>query len=196
MLGILLLNLALTAFAYMAFPVVRLIINGGKFEAQRAKKLALWNSIVVGAVFLIAATDSGGTWSGGAAILYYYINRALLTDKKSPAKIRQVNTTNDENLQMTMNLSSVSEDDKLKPNGDVYEPTLLRLQGKEEEARQLEAQYESARAIAAAAWKEHTASHRTQEQDKYKLPLGARIGIVAIIAGVATIVIALVALLS
>lgn len=83
----LLVSLLLTAVAYMAFPLIRLAINHGKFEKKRAKKIALWNSIVVGTFFCIVTigtSDGGTTWNAAPAVLYYFINRALLTDKDAP----------------------------------------------------------------------------------------------------------------
>ncbi len=81
----LLLSLILTIIAYMAFPLIRLLINHGKFEKKRAKKIALWNSIVVGAFFCILTVsgDSGSTWNAAPAFLYYWINCAILTDKNA-----------------------------------------------------------------------------------------------------------------
>ena len=143
MLVIIILSLALTAFAYMAFPVLRLILNGGKFEEKKAKKIALWNAIVVGAIFLIATTEEGGTWSGGAAILYYFINRALLTDKTPPVKVAQTNKSSSE---QTMQLNKLSSEKDHPINKDVYVAGLaehLREQGKWKEAQQLEEEYNS-----------------------------------------------------
>ena len=80
----LLVSLVLTAVAYMAFPLIRLAINRGKFEKTRAHKIALWNSIVLGAFFCIltSATSKGNvTWNAAPAFLYYGINCAILTDK-------------------------------------------------------------------------------------------------------------------
>lgn len=81
----LLVGVIITAVAYMACPVIKLIRNQGKFEKKRARKIALWNSIVVGAIFcvLTAASESGATWSAGPAFLYYWINSSILTDKNS-----------------------------------------------------------------------------------------------------------------
>ena len=74
----------LTAAIYMAFPLIRLAINHGKFEKKRAKKIALWNSIVLGIFFFFvtaATSEEGTTWNPAPAFLYYWINCALLTDK-------------------------------------------------------------------------------------------------------------------
>lgn len=72
---------------YMAFPTIILLINvgraGGRFEKKKAKKIALWNSIIVGAIFFILNVMSENTraWTPLPAMLYYYINCAMLTDK-------------------------------------------------------------------------------------------------------------------
>lgn len=72
-----------TAFTYIAFPIIRLIINHGKFGKKRAKKIALWNSIIVGAIYFILTAISGSdrAWSPLPAMLYYGINCAILTDR-------------------------------------------------------------------------------------------------------------------
>ena len=51
--GSLFLSFILTIIAYLAFPIIKLLMNQGKFEKKRAKRIALWNSIVVGAIFCI-----------------------------------------------------------------------------------------------------------------------------------------------
>lgn len=72
-----------TAISYMAFPLIRLLINGGKFDKKSAKRIALWNSIVVGAVFyaLFTKSNPNGTWSCTTAFTYYWINKSILTEK-------------------------------------------------------------------------------------------------------------------
>lgn len=82
-LGVLVFSFILTAAAYMAFPLIKLNRNHGKFEKKRAKKIALWNSIAVGAFFFVltAFVEEDPTWSSTPAFLYYWINRAILTDK-------------------------------------------------------------------------------------------------------------------
>jgi len=79
-------SLLLTVVAYLAFPLIRLLINGGKFPKKKAHKIALWNSIVLGLIFCIATieiSDGNSTWNAGPAFLYYWINRAILTDKNT-----------------------------------------------------------------------------------------------------------------
>lgn len=76
-------SLILTAFAYLAFPLFKLLINGRRFSKDRAKKIALWNSIVVGAFFCIITTslESVSAWSASPALLYYWVNSVILTNK-------------------------------------------------------------------------------------------------------------------
>lgn len=84
------LSLVLTAVAYMVFPLIRLLINGGRFAKNRAHKIALWNSIVLGAFFCIttiAVSEDGTIWNGAPAVLYYWINRAILTDKDAEDEV-------------------------------------------------------------------------------------------------------------
>lgn len=78
------LGVILTAIVYMAFPLIRLLINGKRFPKKRANKIALLNSIIVGAIFFIATaalSESATTWNAAPAFMYYWINKAILTDK-------------------------------------------------------------------------------------------------------------------
>ena len=78
------LGVILTAIVYMAFPLIRLLINGKRFPKKRANKIALLNSIIVGAIFFIATaalSESATTWNVAPAFMYYWINKAILTDK-------------------------------------------------------------------------------------------------------------------
>ncbi len=79
-------GLILTAVAYMAFPIIRLLINGCRFTPKRAHKISLWNSIVLGAVFCfltIVLFEDGTVWNASPAVLYYWINKLILTDKNA-----------------------------------------------------------------------------------------------------------------
>ena len=74
----------LTTVVYMFFPIVKIITNHGKlFERKRAKKIALWNSIVVGAIFCIVTSAFIGPWSAAPAFFYYWINSAILTERSN-----------------------------------------------------------------------------------------------------------------
>ena len=80
------LGLLLTAIVYMAFPLIKLLANGGRFPKNRAHKIALWNSVILGAMFCIttiAVSEDGTIWNGAPAVLYYWINRSILTDKNA-----------------------------------------------------------------------------------------------------------------
>ena len=77
-------SIALTAVAYMFYPLVRLLIHKGKFGKKHAKRIALWNSIVLGAFFCIATSaisDNSTAWNAMPAILYYWINYSILIDR-------------------------------------------------------------------------------------------------------------------
>ncbi len=81
----------LTAVVYMAFPLLRLILNKGKFESKRARRIALWNSIIVGGIFSILTTvllDSGAHWNAFPAFMYYWINKVVLTNGRKDAQAR------------------------------------------------------------------------------------------------------------
>ena len=72
----------LTAVVYMFFPIIKIITNHGNlFERKRAKRIALWNSVVVGAVFCLLTSALIGPWSAAPAFIYFWINSAILTDK-------------------------------------------------------------------------------------------------------------------
>ena len=112
------LSLILTIIAYMAFPLIRLWMNHGKFEKKRAKKIALWNSIVVGAFFCILTVvgDSGSTWNAAPAFLYYWINCAVLTDKNATAKpkekVNAENTSSNRAVTRPPQISNIDETPK------------------------------------------------------------------------------------
>ena len=112
------LSLILTIVAYMAFPLIRLLINHGRFEKKRAKKIALWNSSVVGAFFCILTVsgDSGSTWNAAPAFLYYWINCAILTDKNAPSepkqKANEENTSSYQTVTRPPQISNIGETPK------------------------------------------------------------------------------------
>lgn len=81
----LLLGILFTALSYMAVPLLGLMLNCGRYEKTKAKKIALWNSIIVGFIYLIltsALTDK--VWKASPAFLYYWINCSILTRKPIP----------------------------------------------------------------------------------------------------------------
>ena len=80
----LIIGLALTFLCYEAYPFVRVVLMKKKYNEEEAKKMALWNSVVVGFIFLVltVSTNENATWSAGPAFLYYWINRNLWVNKK------------------------------------------------------------------------------------------------------------------
>ncbi len=80
------LDIIITAAAYMVIPLVYLAVNQGRFDEKRAHKIALWNSIIIGAAFMlltIEMSDGNVVWKAAPAVLCYWINRAILTNKKN-----------------------------------------------------------------------------------------------------------------
>ena len=76
-------DLILTAIGYTAFPVIRRLLNRNAFERDRAKKIALWNSIAVCTIFfvIVITQQDDGTLRVAPAILYYWVNYFILTAK-------------------------------------------------------------------------------------------------------------------
>lgn len=80
------LDIIITAAAYMIIPLAYLAVNKGRFDEKRAQKIALWNSIIIGAAFMLLTIemfDGNVVWKAGPAVLYYWINRAILTNKNN-----------------------------------------------------------------------------------------------------------------
>lgn len=89
----LLLGILFTALSYMAVPLLGLMLNCGRYEKTKAKKIALWNSIIVGFIYLFltsALTDK--VWKASPAFLYYWINCSILTRKPIPTGGTMSNT--------------------------------------------------------------------------------------------------------
>lgn len=90
------LGLLLTAVIYLAFPLIKLLINDGKFSKEEAHKIALWNSIVLGIIFCVltsAISDGNVAWNAAPAVLYYWINCTILTKKDVDEAVQVNNKT-------------------------------------------------------------------------------------------------------
>ena len=85
------LALLLTAFVYLIFPIVY-VANNGKVSPKKGKKLALSNSIICASIFFLitliivsTSKDGSGAEIGGYSVapsfFYYFIAKAILTDK-------------------------------------------------------------------------------------------------------------------
>lgn len=97
----------LTAAIYLAVPLIRLLINNGRFSPKRAHRIALWNSIVLGLIFCILTiefSENGTVWNAAPAVIYYWVNKAILTDKNAANPVAKGN-----------NKSSNKQPDKSSP---------------------------------------------------------------------------------
>ncbi len=97
-------GLIITAISYLAVPLIMLASNGGKFPKKKANKIAIWNSVIVGLLFLILAiaTEATSNWTPLPAILYYGINFAILVEKTS----KENNLTKEDNVSYNKNISN------------------------------------------------------------------------------------------
>ena len=79
-------SLILTVFVYLIFPCAY-VGSVGKVPAPQAKKYALINSIIGALIFIIINVALGAENAVGAggfapAVLYYFIAKAILTEKE------------------------------------------------------------------------------------------------------------------
>ncbi len=84
------LAILLTAFVYLIFPILY-VANNGKVSPKKGKKLALSNTIICAAIFflltliIVSTTENVSAEIGGyslaPAFLYYFIAKAIFTDK-------------------------------------------------------------------------------------------------------------------
>lgn len=84
----LVIGILITCLSYMLIPVILKLKNGG-YDESKAKKIALWNSIIVGGIYMILTIELMGTssaWNAGPAFLYYGINFSLLKRGKKAIK--------------------------------------------------------------------------------------------------------------
>lgn len=87
-LSVLISDIGLTFLAYMAYPFIQVKLLEKTYDEESAQKMALYNSIIVKLIFIILQTSIYGeaSFSVGAAVLYYFINRSVWVDKKSISK--------------------------------------------------------------------------------------------------------------
>ena len=80
-----LIELIMTVFVYLVFPVVY-VKNNGRQELGVAKKIAFWNSVVCAGIFMIIRLAvSGGELVGvsvSVAVFYYFINKGILRERE------------------------------------------------------------------------------------------------------------------
>ena len=91
-----LLGVAITAVCYMAYPIVSVCILKRTYDNAQARKMALWNSIIIGLCFFIATTSlyGNGAWNAGPAFLYYWINSAIWVTKKKTEEEKEFKCPN------------------------------------------------------------------------------------------------------
>ncbi len=94
--GYIFLALLITLITYMIVPFILRLVNGS-YEKKEAKKIALWNSIIVGGIYFvltIATNDNSSvsTWNAGPAVLYYGVNIFVLTCGGKKQKIKNKHT--------------------------------------------------------------------------------------------------------
>lgn len=75
-------SLILTIFCYMIYPFIRVVLMKKQYNEESCKKMAIWNSVIVGGIFMILTIDSGGVWNAAPAFIYYSINKTLWISKK------------------------------------------------------------------------------------------------------------------
>ena len=74
----LIIGFLITCVSYMLVPVI-LRIKNGCYEEDKAKKIALWNSITIGGIYMILTSAlTSEDWNIAPAVLYYWVNLSLL----------------------------------------------------------------------------------------------------------------------
>lgn len=77
-----LLGFAFSVFAYVFVPIIIRLCKRTAYDKKSASKIALINSIVVGFIFAVLTINLGGQWNPAPAILYYFLNRFILSYKR------------------------------------------------------------------------------------------------------------------
>lgn len=81
----------LTAIIYMFLPIFCLVFGRKRYEERIAHKIALWNSVMVGlicCIITIELYEFNVSWNAGPAVMYYWINRFMLTiNNKNKTKV-------------------------------------------------------------------------------------------------------------
>lgn len=87
-----LLGIVLTAICYLTYPFVQIILLKKKYDSQSLKTMALWNSMIIGIIFLIytCSKNQNISWSAGPAIFYYWMNMSIWPDRKK-SRITKLN---------------------------------------------------------------------------------------------------------
>lgn len=94
--------LIITIFVYLLFPTIYYMYNG-KIAEEKAKKYSLINAIVCAAIFVliraISGLDAVGTAGFAPAVLYYFIAKAIMSEKKETKQNTTSQNTQTQNEQ-------------------------------------------------------------------------------------------------
>ncbi len=100
--SVLLFGIIITFISYEAFPFISVFLMRKEYNEEQAKKMAKWNSIIVGLIYLIITVDQDQnvTWSPAPAILYYFINSSIWVkkEKNTTEKINEAEEETEKNV--------------------------------------------------------------------------------------------------
>ncbi|MEG9430306.1 MAG: hypothetical protein VZQ61_05235 [Christensenellaceae bacterium] len=115
------LALLLTAFVYLIFPILY-VANNGKVGPKKGRRLALWNVFICALIFfiitliIVASSEENsnaeiGGYSLAPAFFYYFIAKAILTDKNLHDNNETSSTTDDQTEDSNDDLTELEEMD-------------------------------------------------------------------------------------
>lgn len=122
------LAILLTAFVYLIFPILY-VANNGKVSPKKGKRLAFRNTFVCALIFftitLIVVLSSEensnaeiGGYSLAPAFFYYFIAKAIFTDKNLPDNSETASTTDNEQIYTEDELTELEEVDDSNETDD------------------------------------------------------------------------------
>ena len=123
------LALLLTAFVYLIYPILY-VANNGKVSPKKGKRLALWNTFIcaliffIGTIIIVASSEESetssqiGGYSFAPAFLYYFIAKAILTDKNLSDNNETASTTDDETEDIDNDFTELEEMDDFDETDD------------------------------------------------------------------------------
>ena len=71
-----------TVLIYTIVPVAIRICHKTALDEKKAFKIALINSIIIGSISAIITINTGMNWAVSACVLYFFINRFILSYKR------------------------------------------------------------------------------------------------------------------
>ena len=81
------LSIALTFISYTTIPLICLRVHGGKFDQKKAHIISLWNTIAVAVIFcVISVFYFKLNWTPATSVIYYLINKALLSERQAKSR--------------------------------------------------------------------------------------------------------------